>query len=121
MTRLLVFLAVLAGFILALVLFSYKSLPVSNEKFNIKRATYFTYLKICKEIDFIQIGGNKKYEDSEKINSVFKKQKDIIEQEKKKNNDNVQTKKNKVVDLEEMYGTSKLLNKLGEERKKAKI
>ena len=91
------------------------------EKFNIKRATYFTYLKICKEIDFIQIGGNKKYEDSEKINSVFKKQKDIIEQEKKKNNDNVQTKKNKVVDLEEMYGTSKLLNKLGEERKKAKI
>jgi cytochrome c553 len=33
-----VFLAVLAGFILTLVMFAYKSLPVSNEKFNIKSA-----------------------------------------------------------------------------------
>lgn len=36
MTRLIVFLTVLAGFILALVMFSYKSLPVNNEKFNLK-------------------------------------------------------------------------------------
>ena len=35
MTRLIVFLSVLAGLILALVMFSYKSLPVSNEKFNL--------------------------------------------------------------------------------------
>jgi cytochrome c553 len=35
MTRLIVFLSVLVGFVLALVLFSYKSLPVSNEKFNL--------------------------------------------------------------------------------------
>ena len=38
MTRLIVFLSVLTGFILALVMFSYKSLPVSNEKFNVKTA-----------------------------------------------------------------------------------
>lgn len=36
MTRLIVFLSVLAAFVLALVMFSYKSLPVSNEKFNLK-------------------------------------------------------------------------------------
>lgn len=36
MTRLIVFLTVLTGFILALVMFSYKSLPVNNEKFNLK-------------------------------------------------------------------------------------
>ncbi|NOT78967.1 MAG: c-type cytochrome [Bacteriovoracaceae bacterium] len=36
MTRLIVFLSVLATFVLALVMFSYKSLPVSNEKFDIK-------------------------------------------------------------------------------------
>lgn len=35
MTRLMVFLSVLAGFILALIMFSYKSLPVSNNKFDI--------------------------------------------------------------------------------------
>lgn len=35
MTRLIVFIGVLAGFILALTMFSHKSLPVSNEKFNI--------------------------------------------------------------------------------------
>lgn len=35
MTRLIVFLSVLAGFVLALTFFSYKSLPVSNEKFNL--------------------------------------------------------------------------------------
>jgi hypothetical protein len=47
---------------------------------------------------------------------------DIIENhenEKKKQNNNTQDKKKKVVDLEEMYGTTKLLNKLDEERKKA--
>lgn len=38
MTRLIVFLSVLTGFVLALVLYSYKSLPVSNEKFNLKAA-----------------------------------------------------------------------------------
>jgi len=36
MTRLIVFLSVLAGFVLALTFFSYRSLPVSNEKFNLK-------------------------------------------------------------------------------------
>jgi cytochrome c553 len=36
MTRLIVFLCVLTGFVLALVMFSYKSLPVSNDKFDIK-------------------------------------------------------------------------------------
>lgn len=35
MTRLIVFLSVLTTFVLALILFSYKSLPVSNEKFNL--------------------------------------------------------------------------------------
>ncbi|MBY0415975.1 MAG: hypothetical protein K2Q18_17520, partial [Bdellovibrionales bacterium] len=35
MTRLMVFLGVLVTFVLALVMFSYKSLPVSNEKFNL--------------------------------------------------------------------------------------
>ncbi len=54
------------------------------EKFNIKRATYFTYLKIYKESDFSQTGGNKKYEDFQKTNNVFKKKeeaksKDILE------------------------------------------
>lgn len=37
MTRLMVFLGVLTGFILALVLFSYKSLPVSNAKFDLHK------------------------------------------------------------------------------------
>ena len=35
MTRLIVFLSVLTTFVLALVMFSYKSLPVSNEKFDL--------------------------------------------------------------------------------------
>ncbi len=35
MTRLIVFLSVLTALVFALVLFSYKSLPVSNQKFNI--------------------------------------------------------------------------------------
>ncbi len=38
MTRLIVFLSVLTGFVLALLLFSYNSLPVNNAKFNIKNA-----------------------------------------------------------------------------------
>jgi cytochrome c553 len=37
MTRLMVFLGVLAGFIFALVLFSYNNLPVNNSKFDIKK------------------------------------------------------------------------------------
>ena len=37
MTRLIVFLSVLAALVFALVLFSYKSLPVSNQKFNITK------------------------------------------------------------------------------------
>jgi cytochrome c553 len=44
MTRLIVFLSVIAGFIFALVLFSYKSLPVSNEKFDLNK-TEVTYEK----------------------------------------------------------------------------
>lgn len=36
MTRLIIFLSVLAGFVIALVMFSYKSLPVTNDKFDIK-------------------------------------------------------------------------------------
>ena len=51
------------------------------EKFNIKRATYFTYLKVYKETGFSQNGGNKKYEDYEKTNNIFKKK------EKEKSND----------------------------------
>lgn len=35
MTRLMVFLSILAGFILLLVLYTFKTLPVSNEKFDI--------------------------------------------------------------------------------------
>ena len=38
MTRLVVFLFVLTGFIFGLVMFSYKSLPVSNEVFNFEKA-----------------------------------------------------------------------------------
>jgi cytochrome c553 len=37
MTRLIVFLSVIASFVLALVLFSYKSLPVSNAKFDLHK------------------------------------------------------------------------------------
>lgn len=37
MTRLIVFISVLTGFVLALVLFSYKSLPVTNTKFDLKK------------------------------------------------------------------------------------
>jgi cytochrome c553 len=37
MTRLIVFLSVLTGLILALVMFSYKSLPVSNTKFDLQK------------------------------------------------------------------------------------
>lgn len=37
MTRLIVFLSVLLGFVLALVLYSYRSLPVQNEKFNLSK------------------------------------------------------------------------------------
>ena len=37
MTRLIVFLVVLAGFVFALVMFSYKSLPVSNAKFDLQK------------------------------------------------------------------------------------
>ncbi len=37
MTRLIVFLSVLTTFVLALVMFSYKSLPVSNEKFDLHK------------------------------------------------------------------------------------
>lgn len=44
MTRLIVFLSVVAAFVLALVLFSYKSLPVSNDKFNL-HATAESYEK----------------------------------------------------------------------------
>jgi cytochrome c553 len=39
MTRLIVFISVLFAFVLALVLFSYKSLPVSNAKFDLKKTT----------------------------------------------------------------------------------
>lgn len=35
MTRLIMFLSIIVGFVLALSMFSYKSLPVSNEKFNL--------------------------------------------------------------------------------------
>ena len=35
MTRLMVFLSILAGFILLLVLYTFKTFPVSNEKFDI--------------------------------------------------------------------------------------
>ena len=37
MTRLIVFICVLAGFVMALVFFSYKSLPVNNAKFDLKK------------------------------------------------------------------------------------
>ncbi|MBC7712295.1 MAG: c-type cytochrome [Rhizobacter sp.] len=44
MTRLIVFLSVIAAFILALVMYSYKSLPLSNEKFDLHK-TEVTYEK----------------------------------------------------------------------------
>ncbi|MBC7428243.1 MAG: c-type cytochrome [Bacteriovorax sp.] len=44
MTRLIVFLSVITGFILTLALFSYKSLPVSNDKFDLHK-TEVTYEK----------------------------------------------------------------------------
>lgn len=37
MTRLIVFLSVLTGFILVLVLYTYKTFPISNEKFDLKK------------------------------------------------------------------------------------
>ena len=43
------------------------------EKFNIKKTTYFTYLKLYKDNEFTQTGGNKKYEEFEKTNNIFKK------------------------------------------------
>ncbi len=55
------------------------------EKFNIKRATYFTYLKIYKESDFSQTGGNKKYEEFEKTNNIFKKKESEQNKEVQKN------------------------------------
>ena len=52
MTRLIVFLTVIAGFILALVLFSYKSLPVSNAKFDIHKTevAYETRTELIHEL-----------------------------------------------------------------------
>lgn len=52
MTRLMVFLSVLLGFVLALVLFSYKSLPVSNAKFDLEKTTvaYETKTELIHEL-----------------------------------------------------------------------
>lgn len=52
------------------------------EKFNIKRATYFLYLKIYKESDYAENGSNKKYEDFQKINRIFQRKAERAEQEK---------------------------------------
>lgn len=52
MTRLMVFLSVLAGLILILVLFTFKTLPVSNEKFDLKKTeeTYVAHAKLVEEV-----------------------------------------------------------------------
>lgn len=52
MTRLIIFLSVLTGFILALVLYTYKSFPVSNEKFNLKKteAAYMAHTNLVNEV-----------------------------------------------------------------------
>lgn len=51
MTRLMVFLSVLAGLILILVLYTFKSLPVSNEKFDLKKTeeAYVAHKKLVEE------------------------------------------------------------------------
>ena len=52
MTRLIVFLSVLTAFIIALVMFSYKSLPVSNEKFDLIKTekNYHDHVKLVADI-----------------------------------------------------------------------
>lgn len=52
MTRLMVFLSVLTGLILILVLFTFKSLPVSNEKFDLKKTetAYVAHQELVKEV-----------------------------------------------------------------------
>lgn len=52
MTRLIVFLSVLAGLILMLVLFTFKTLPVSNEKFDLQKTAkeFTTHQELVKEI-----------------------------------------------------------------------
>lgn len=52
MTRLTVFLSVLTGFILVLVLNSYKSLPINNQKFDLKKteAEFLAHQNLVKEV-----------------------------------------------------------------------
>ncbi len=52
MTRLMVFLSVLAGLILILVLYTFKSLPVSGEKFDLKKTeeAYVSHKKLVEEV-----------------------------------------------------------------------
>lgn len=52
MTRLTIFLSVLAGLILILVLNTFKALPVSNEKFDLKKTetTYLAHQELVKEV-----------------------------------------------------------------------
>jgi cytochrome c553 len=52
MTRLIVFLSVLTGFILTLVLYTYKTLPLSNEKFDLKKteAAYKSHAELVLEV-----------------------------------------------------------------------
>ncbi|MGZ3808165.1 MAG: c-type cytochrome [Bacteriovorax sp.] len=52
MTRLTVFLSVLAGLILILVLYTFKTLPVSNEKFDLKKTeeAYVARQELIKEV-----------------------------------------------------------------------
>ncbi len=52
MTRLMIFLSVLAGLILVLVLYTFKSLPISNEKFDLTKTTkeYVTHQELVKEV-----------------------------------------------------------------------
>jgi len=52
MTRLTVFLSVLTGLILILVLYTFKGLPLSNEKFDLKKTeeTYVAHQELIKEV-----------------------------------------------------------------------
>ena len=52
MTRLMIFLSVLTAFVFTLVLYTYKSLPVSNDKFDLKKTetAYAAHVELVKEV-----------------------------------------------------------------------
>ena len=66
MTRLIVFLSVLVGFIFALVMFSYNSLPVNNEKFDMKK-TADAYHSHTEMVAHLMAPKEKKAEEEEEV------------------------------------------------------